>query len=30
MLKKKKSVRQSKITVYQPKTFENPNSIYIK
>ena len=28
--KKKKSVRQSKITVYQPKTFENPNSIYIK
>ena len=28
--KKKKSVRQSKITVYQSKTFENPNSIYIK
>ena len=28
--KKKKSVKQSKLIPYQPKTFENPKVLYIK
>ena len=28
--KNTKSLTQSKIITYQPKTFENPNTVYIK
>ena len=28
--KNKKSVKQSKVITYQPKTFENPNTVDVK